>query len=138
MLGPLVARGTRLATDYAEATKRRAKAAACEANNFDFMTWASSTRGGIGHEAAAWFTTNFDAKMALASSDSERWRVSGERKRFLQVHSAIHCEAQRCHLRQQRVEGSRTMRNRPYPVLKCSSAVINLGAAGNLFSRWHS
>ena len=27
--------------------------------------------------------------MALASSDSERWRVSGERKRFLQVHSAI-------------------------------------------------
>ena len=57
------------------------------------MTWASSTptRGGIGRrrEAAAWFTTNFDAKMARASSDSERWRVSGERKRFLQVHSAI-------------------------------------------------
>ena len=72
-----------------EAAKRRAKAAACEANNYDFMTWASSSRGGIGREAAAWFTTNFDAKMALASSDSERWRVSGERKRFLQVHSAI-------------------------------------------------
>jgi len=88
MLRPL-AHGTRLATDYPEAAKRRAKAAACEANNYDFMTWASSTRGGIGREAAAWFTTNFDAKMALASSDSERWRVSGERKRFLQVHSTI-------------------------------------------------
>ena len=37
MLRPL-AHGTRLATDYAEATKRRAKAAACDANNFDFMT----------------------------------------------------------------------------------------------------
>ena len=63
MLRPL-ARGTRLATDCAEATKRRAKAAACDANNFDFMTWASSTRGGIGREAAAWFTTNFAAKIA--------------------------------------------------------------------------
>ena len=63
MLRPL-AHGTRLATDYAEATKRRAKAAACDANNFDFMTWASSTRGGIGREAAAWFTTNFAAKIA--------------------------------------------------------------------------
>ena len=88
MLRPL-ARGTRLATDYPEATKRRAKAAACDANNFDFMTWASSTRGGIGREAAAWFTTNFAAKIARASSDSERWRISGERERFLQVHSAI-------------------------------------------------
>ena len=57
-------RRTRLATDYAEATKRRAKAAACDANNFDFMTWAPSTRGGIGREAAAWFTTNFAAKIA--------------------------------------------------------------------------
>ena len=57
MLGPL-ARGKRLATDYAEAAKRRAKAAACDACNYDFMTWASSTRGGIGREAAAWFTTN--------------------------------------------------------------------------------
>ena len=55
MLRPL-ARGTRLATDYPEATKRRAKAAACDANNYDFMTWASSTRGGIGREAAAWFS----------------------------------------------------------------------------------
>ena len=36
-----------------------------------------------------WFTTNFDAKLAQASSDSERWRISGERKRFLQVHSTI-------------------------------------------------
>ena len=88
MLRPL-AHGTRLATDYPEAAKRRAKAAACDANNYDFMTWAASTRGGIGREAAAWFTTNFDAKLARASSDSERWRVSGERKRFLQVHSTI-------------------------------------------------
>ena len=53
------------------------------------MTWASSTRGGIGREAAAWFTTNFAAKIAQASSDSERWRVSGERRRFLQIHSTI-------------------------------------------------
>ena len=53
------------------------------------MTWASSTRGGIGREAAAWFTTNFAAKLAKASSDSERWRVRRERKRFLQEHSAI-------------------------------------------------
>ena len=28
-------------------------------------------------------------KAAKASSDSERWRVSSERKRFLQVHSTI-------------------------------------------------
>ena len=35
------------------------------------------------------FTTNFAAKTARASSDSERWRISGERKRFLQVHSTI-------------------------------------------------
>ena len=45
--------------------------------------------GGIGHEAATWFNTNFDIKAAKASSDSERWRVSSERKRFLQVHSTI-------------------------------------------------
>ena len=77
------------ATDYAEATKRKAKAAACDAKNCDFMTWAASTRGGIGHEAATWFNTNFDIKAAKASSDSERWRVSSERKRFLQVHSTI-------------------------------------------------
>ena len=32
---------------------------------------------------------NFDIKAAKASSDSERWRVSSERKRFLQVHSTI-------------------------------------------------
>ena len=48
-LRPL-ANGTHLATDYAEATKRKAKAAACDANNYDFMTWAASTRGGIGRE----------------------------------------------------------------------------------------
>ncbi|EOD20433.1 hypothetical protein EMIHUDRAFT_101799 [Emiliania huxleyi CCMP1516] len=72
-----------------EETKRKAKAAACDAKNCDFMTWAASTRGGIGHEAATWFNTNFDIKAAKASSDSERWRVSSERKRFLQVHSAI-------------------------------------------------
>jgi len=30
-----------------------------------------------------WFTTNFAAKMARAASDTERWRISGERKRFL-------------------------------------------------------
>ena len=41
------------------------------------------------HEAATWFNTNFDIKAAKASSDSERWRVSSERKRFLQVHSTI-------------------------------------------------
>ncbi|EOD21404.1 hypothetical protein EMIHUDRAFT_241232 [Emiliania huxleyi CCMP1516] len=87
-LRPL-ASGKRLATDYAEATKRKAKAAACDAKNCDFMTWAASTRGGIGHEAATWFNTNFDIKAAKASSDSERWRVSSERKRFLQVHSTI-------------------------------------------------
>ena len=87
-LRPL-ANGTHLATDYAEATKRKAKAAACDANNYDFMTWAASTRGGIGHEAATWFNTNFATKTAMASSDSERWRISGERQRFLQVHSAI-------------------------------------------------
>ena len=40
MLGPL-ARGKHLATDYAEEAKRSAKAAACAANNYDFMTWAS-------------------------------------------------------------------------------------------------
>ena len=68
---------------------RKAKAAACDAKNCDFMTWAASTRGGIGHEAATWFNTNFDIKAAKASSDSERWRVSSERKRFLQVHSTI-------------------------------------------------
>ena len=50
---------------------------------------ARRARGGIGHEAATWFNTNFDIKAAKASSDSERWRVSSERKRFLQVHSAI-------------------------------------------------
>ena len=49
----------------------------------------ASTRGGIGHEAATWFNTNFATKTAMASSDSERWRISGERQRFLQVHSAI-------------------------------------------------
>ena len=87
-LRPL-ASGKHLATDYAEATKRKAKAAACDAKNCDFMTWAASTRGGIGHEAATWFNTNFDIKAAKASSDSERWRVSSERKRFLQVHSTI-------------------------------------------------
>ena len=43
MLRPL-ARGTHLATDYAEATKRRAKAAACEANNFDFMMGGEHAR----------------------------------------------------------------------------------------------
>ena len=88
MLGPL-ASGKRLATDYPEETKRKAKAAACDASNFDFMTWASSTRGGIGREAAAWFTTNFASKLAKASSDSERWRVRRERHRFLQEHAAI-------------------------------------------------
>ena len=88
MLGPL-ASGKRLATDYPEEAKRKAKAAACDANNYDFMTWAASTRGGIGHEAATWFNTNFATKTAMASSDSERWRISGERQRFLQVHSAI-------------------------------------------------
>ena len=77
------------ATDYPEEAKRKAKAAACDANNFDFMTWASSTRGGIGREAAAWFTSNFATKLAKASSDRERWRVRRERQRFLQVHSAI-------------------------------------------------
>ena len=53
--------------------------------------WASSTRGGIGREAAAWFTSNFATKIDKATSDSERWRIiSSERKRFhLQVHSAI-------------------------------------------------
>ena len=71
------------------ATKRKAKAAACDAKNCDFMTWAASTRGGIGHEAATWFNTNFATKTAKASSDSERWRISGERQRFLQVHSTI-------------------------------------------------
>ena len=100
MLGPLVARGTRLATDYAEATKRRAKAAACEANNFDFMTWASSTRGGIGREAAAWFTTNFDAKMAQASSDSVASDGGSAVSASASPASALghHCEAQRGHL----------------------------------------
>ena len=78
-----------LATDYAEETKRKAKIAACEANTFDFMTWASSTRGGIGREAAAWFTSNFATKLAKASSDSERWRVRRERNRLLQEHAAI-------------------------------------------------
>ena len=34
-------------------------------------------------------STNFATKTAKASSDSERWRISGERQRFLQVHSAI-------------------------------------------------
>ena len=29
------------------------------------------------------------SKTAKASSDSERWRISGERQRFLQVHSTI-------------------------------------------------
>ena len=87
-LRPL-ASGKYLATDYAEATKRKAKAAACDAKNCDFMTWAASTRGGIGHEAATWFNTNFATKTAKASSDSERWRISGERQRFLQVHSTI-------------------------------------------------
>ena len=88
MLGPL-ASGKRLATDYPEEAKRKAKAAACDANNFDFMTWASSTRGGIGREAAAWFTSNFATKLAKASSDGERWRVRRERHRFLQEHAAI-------------------------------------------------
>ena len=88
MLGPL-ARGKHLATDYAEEAKRSAKAAACAANNYDFMTWASSTRGGIGREAAEWFTTGFAAKVALARSDGEKWRVRNERKRLLQQHSAI-------------------------------------------------
>ena len=88
MLGPL-ARGKHLATDYAEEAKRSAKAAACAANNYDFMTWAASTRGGIGREAAEWFTTGFAAKVALARSDGEKWRVRNERKRLLQQHSAI-------------------------------------------------
>ena len=88
MLGPL-ARGKHLATDYAEQAKRSAKAAACAANNYDFMTWAASTRGGIGREAAEWFTTGFAAKVALARSDGEKWRVRNERKRLLQQHSAI-------------------------------------------------
>ena len=88
MLGPL-ARGKHLATDYAEQAKRSAKAAACAANNYDFMTWAASTRGGIGREAAEWFTTGFATKVALARSDGEKWRVRNERKRLLQQHSAI-------------------------------------------------
>ena len=88
MLVPL-ARGKHLATDYAEVTKRRTKAAACDACNYDFMTWASSTRGGIGREAATWFTTNFAAKLAKAASDSERWRVRRQRSRFLQQHATI-------------------------------------------------
>ena len=88
MLGPL-ASGKRLATDYPEEAKRKAKAAACDASDFDFMTWASSTRGGIGREAAAWFATNFASKLAKASSDSERWRVRRERRRLLEEPSAI-------------------------------------------------
>ena len=86
---PVRVRCGRSTNQVAEATKRKAKAAACDAKNCDFMTWAASTRGGIGHEAATWFNTNFDIKAAKASSDSERWRVSSERKRFLQVHSTI-------------------------------------------------
>ena len=43
------------------------------------MTWAASTRGGIGHEAATWFNTNFDIKAAKASSDSERVAEDGRR-----------------------------------------------------------
>ena len=53
------------------------------------MTWASSTRGGIGREGAAWLTTNFATKIAKATSDGEKWRIRGERKRFLLKHSAI-------------------------------------------------
>ena len=53
------------------------------------ITWASSTRGGIGREAAKWFTTGFATKVALARSDGEKWRVRNERKRLLQQHSAI-------------------------------------------------
>ena len=44
----------------------------CAANNYDFMTRASSTRGGIGREAAKWFTTGFATKVALARSEKER------------------------------------------------------------------
>ena len=51
------------------------------------ITWASSTRGGIGREAAKWFTTGFATKVALARSDGEKWRVRNERKRLLQQHS---------------------------------------------------
>ena len=100
MLRPL-AHGTRLATDYPEAAKRRAKAAACDANNFDFMTWASSTRGGIGREAAAWFTSNFATKIAKASSDSERWRIRSEQAPPAGALSH-HCKAQHRNLQQQR------------------------------------
>ena len=55
--------------------------------------WASSAPGGIGREAAAWFTSIQlrHQEIDKATSDSERWRIiSSERKRFhLQVHSAI-------------------------------------------------
>ena len=44
---------------------------------------------GPGKEEKTWLNTNFDIKAAKASSDGERWRVSSERKRFLQVHSTI-------------------------------------------------
>ena len=37
----------------------------------------------------SWFTTNFAAKLAKASSDSERWRVRRERHRFLQEHATV-------------------------------------------------
>ncbi|EOD26395.1 hypothetical protein EMIHUDRAFT_205414 [Emiliania huxleyi CCMP1516] len=86
---PVFFNGRYREADVEEEAKRSAKAAACAANNYDFMTWAASTRGGIGREAAEWFTTGFAAKVALARSDGEKWRVRNERKRLLQQHSAI-------------------------------------------------
>ena len=91
MLGPL-ARGKHLATDYAEAAKRSAKAAACAANNYDFMTWASRVEHTRRHWPRGSGVVHHRLRRQGRPGALRRREVASaqnERKRLLQQHSAI-------------------------------------------------
>ena len=71
-----------------ETRKAKEKKAACEANEYTYLTVAMDTHSALGNEVAAFIIFGFQMKLSRALTPSEKWRINVEKNTLLACMSA--------------------------------------------------